>query len=370
MPRKIKVLHVAPMPPPLGGMVTYIQGLLNSNVFKEIDYKVVRLNYFNKEKHTGFIRIAVNSLNVMILTIIFLVKAVFWHPDIVHIQSNSGFGYFEKSWIAFLAKIMGRKTIFHLHGGNMREWYGQASSLYQLAIRKCALINDRIMTGSPQMRETWLMIGMPEKKLIYVGNAVNLPLEISKSHDLITILFLTRVVLAKGIIELIDAFLLLQSTYNDIQMRIVGADTLDTPIVKEYLENVDPDRLIQYIGPVTEEQKNQEYLQADIFAFPTYVEDQSYAVMEAMSYGLACVASNVGGVPSLIKDGENGLLIKPHDVDSLKKGLERLIIDPKLREHLGKNARKTIEHGFSWEVRSQEIVNLYKGLLGRCDEPV
>ena len=68
---------------------------------------------------------------------------------------------------------------------------------------------------------------------------------------------------------------------------------------------------------MSELQKHNEYLNADIFAFPTHVEDQSYAVMEAMSYGLACVASNVGGVPSLIQHGQNGLLIPPKDVGAL-----------------------------------------------------
>ena len=75
---------------------------------------------------------------------------------------------------------------------------------------------------------------------------------------------------------------------------------------------------------MSESQKHNEYLNADIFAFPTHVEDQSYAVMEAMSYGLACVASNVGGVPSLIQHGQNGLLIPPKDVGALTSALEKL----------------------------------------------
>lgn len=361
---QIKVLLVAPLPPPLGGMVTYIQGLLNSDVFKMIDYRVVRFSYFNKEKYSGTARFFVNCLNAMILTINFFASVVFWWPDIVHIQSNSGFGFFEKSWIALLAKLLRRKTIFHFHGGYMREWYGQSSRIVQAMITKCALINDRIMTGSPQMRETWLYIGIPAEKIIYIGNAVNLPKEVIKeSHDHISILFLTRVVLEKGVIELIDAFLILQKTFNNLKLRIVGADTNDTPLVKKYLENNDLNHLIDYVGPVSDEQKHQEYLMADIFAFPTYVEDQSYAVMEAMSYGLPVVASNVGGVPSLVKDSENGLLILPRNVDSLRTGIEVLIRDIEMRNNLGRNARRTIEREFTWNVRSQEIVSLYQNLL-------
>jgi glycosyltransferase involved in cell wall biosynthesis len=362
----IKVLHVAPLPPPLGGMTSYIQGLLSSDVFRTIDYRIVRFSYFNKEKYFGMTRFLANCLNAVILTVNFLLKVVFWQPDIVHIQSSSGFGFFEKSWIAFLAKIFRRKTIFHFHGGYMREWYEQLPRLVQFLIRMCALINDRIMTGSPQMRETWLNIGIPEEKIIYIGNAVNLPAQdsIDRSfRDSISLLFLTRVVLEKGVIELIDAYLSLQKEIGNLRLRIVGTDTEDTPYIKKYLQNVKENKLVEYIGPVSDEQKHKEYLDADIFVFPTYFEDQSYAVMEAMSYGLPVIASNVGGVPSLITHETNGYLVLPKDVNSLRDGIKKLIFAPDLRKTLGENARNTIEKGFTWNVRSKEIVSLYQTLV-------
>lgn len=362
--KPIRVLHVAPLPPPLGGMVTYIQGLLNSDVFKTVNYKVVRLNYFNKEKFRGLLRVFMNLVNAFILSVVFIFRTITFNPDIVHIQANSGFGFFEKLWIAFLAKLFGKITIFHFHGGNLRGYYDQAPKLTKRMIRKCILINDRVMTGSPQMRETWMYIGVPKEKLIHINNAVNLP-DISdrKTHHGVSLLFLTRIILEKGIIELIDSFLQLKKNYSDLQLRIVGAKTMDTTIVLDYLKEHDKDQLITFIGPVSDEQKHQEYLMADIFAFPTYVEDQSYAVMEAMSYQLPCVASNVGGVPSLIQDGQNGILCEPKSVESLILHLELLIKDSRLREKLGQNARNTIERDFTWNKRSQEILNLYRELI-------
>lgn len=104
-------------------------------------------------------------------------------------------------------------------------------------------------------------------------------------------------------------------------------------------------------------------MSAEIFAFPTYVEDQSYAIMEAMSYGLSCVASNVGGVPSLIKNMENGVLVNPQDVNSLIKGLKILYDDNLLRKSISNAARKTIEDGFTWKKRSPEIIALYYDVI-------
>ncbi|MEL7658702.1 MAG: glycosyltransferase family 4 protein, partial [Bacillota bacterium] len=271
---RIKVLHVAPLPPPLGGMVTYIQGLLNSAVFKKIDYKVVRLNYINKENYKGVVRLFINLLNTTVLTSVFIVKTITWHPDIVHIQSNSGFGYFEKSWIALLAKGLGCKTIFHFHGGNFLNFYKESTKFRRKLIKQLALINNRVLTGSPQMKSNWSDIGIPEKKIVYIGNAVNIPdLSSKQFHNSVNILFLTRIVLEKGIIELIDAFLQLKLSYTNLNLRIVGVESLDAPIIKEHLRSNDLKRSIEYIGPVTDEQKHLEYLNADIFAFPTYFED-------------------------------------------------------------------------------------------------
>jgi glycosyltransferase involved in cell wall biosynthesis len=364
MNRKIKVLHVAPQPPPLGGMVTYIQGLLNSDVFKVVDYDIVRANFFNKESYTGIIRFFMNIFNAIILSTVFLAKTIFWNPDIVHIQSNSGFGYFEKSWITLLAKMFRKKTVLHFHGGNFLNFYNESPKLKKIIIQKSALLNDRLITGSPQMRDNWLRVGIPENKIKYIGNAVDLPDIVGKeNHKTLIVLFLTRIVIAKGIIELIDAFLDLRENYPNTMLRIVGAESLESPLIIEYLRNKDKNGYIDYVGPVSEEQKHLEYMSADIFAFPTYVEDQSYAIMEAMSYGLSCVASNVGGVPSLIKNMENGVLVNPKDVKSLIQGLKILYDDIQLRKSISNAARKTIEDGFTWKKRSSDIIALYNDVI-------
>jgi glycosyltransferase involved in cell wall biosynthesis len=346
-------------------MVTYIQGLLNSDVFKELDGRVVRFDYLNKERFRGVFRIVVNLINTVFLTVVFICQTLSWRPDIVHIQTNSGFGYYEKSWLALLAKLMGRRTLLHVHGGNFRLFYQDSPPILQNLIRKCALISNRIVTASPQMRDNFLFIGIPEAKITQIGNAVNLP-DIHKDYQpgtQVTILFLTRIVLAKGIIELIDAVTALFGSNEGIQLRIVGAEELETVRVKDYLEKIGKPGYIRYVGPVSEAQKHHEYLSADIFAFPTHVEDQSYAVMEAMSYGLPCIASNVGGVPSLIRDGQNGLLINPKDVPSLKAALENLVRDPELRRRLGMAARRTIADEFSWANRAAEMKRLYDAVL-------
>ena len=88
-------------------------------------------------------------------------------------------------------------------------------------------------------------------------------------------------------------------------------------------------------------------LAADIFLLPSLWENCPYSCLEAMAAGRAIVSSDQGGMPDLIKDGENGLLAHNGEPASYIAALERLIEDSTLRERLGKAARRTIEQSFA-----------------------
>lgn len=108
-----------------------------------------------------------------------------------------------------------------------------------------------------------------------------------------------------------------------------------------------------------------DYLTAsNIFVITSKVEGISNALLEAMSYGLAAVATRVLGNVDVIKDGENGLLVDLDDTESLTNAITSLLKDENLRLKLGKAARKTIEEEFSIEHVAKRYKELYLELLG------
>lgn len=346
-------------------MVTYIQGLLHAPISKDVDFRVVRFDYLGKHRFGGLARMVLNVLNLLLLSFNFMYRTIEWRPDIVHIQTNSGLGLFEKYWIALLGKSMKRKVLLHVHGGNLRDFYYKSPGVSRRIIRSGASLCDRIVTASPFMKETWELIGVSTDRIALISNAVPIP-EASNAHSSggeTTILFLTRIVPAKGILELIDAVRELRRAGKSVRLRIVGAEERETQQVKDYLAEAGAGDFVEYVGPVPEAEKQVEYWGADIFAFPTHVEDQSYAVMEAMSYGLPCVASDVGGVPSLIRSGEHGLLVPAKDVDALAAALERLVDNKALAKELGAAARKRIESEFTWAQCGTRMLGLYEDVL-------
>lgn len=108
-----------------------------------------------------------------------------------------------------------------------------------------------------------------------------------------------------------------------------------------------------------------DYLTAsNIFVITSKVEGISNALLEAMSYGLAAVATRVLGNVDVIKDGENGLLVDLDDTEGLTNAITSLLKDENLRLKLGKAARKTIEEEFSIERVAERYKKLYLELLG------
>ncbi len=356
-------------------MTVFAQGLLHSELAERADLRVVRTDYLNKENYSGLTRQVVNFANGFLLAILVVKNILVWRPHIVHIQSPSGGGFYEKSFLILLARLLGRKTLLHVHGGAFRQFFQDSNPVAQKIIRWCGYLPDRIVTASPQMRDTWRLIGLPDERIVWIDNAVPLPATTIWSADNpdylmkdgrsapTTILFLTRICYAKGVIELVDAFVQLIDSFPQLFLRIAGFESPESAEIKDYIAKYGIHERITYLGTVTDEQKSAELLSADLYAFPTHVEDQSYAVLEAMSYGLPCVATNVGGIPSQIEDGVNGILVPARNTIELRFALERLIKDPILRHQFGTFNRSLIEQKFTWPSLAAKMYSLYEKLV-------
>jgi glycosyltransferase involved in cell wall biosynthesis len=103
----------------------------------------------------------------------------------------------------------------------------------------------------------------------------------------------------------------------------------------------------------------------DLFVLPSHSEGVSLALLEAMAAGLPVIVSRVGGLPEVVTDGENGLLIPPKDTEALTQALACLLADPALAQRLGANARRHVEENFSLERLGREINGIYTELIKR-----
>lgn len=104
------------------------------------------------------------------------------------------------------------------------------------------------------------------------------------------------------------------------------------------------------------------YKSADIMVLPSFAEIFGIVNLEAMAAGIPIIASNVGGIPDVVKDGENGLIIPPHDVKSLEKSIIYLLTNNNVRERFVENGRKMVLD-YSWELIAEKTEKIYEELL-------
>jgi glycosyltransferase involved in cell wall biosynthesis len=106
---------------------------------------------------------------------------------------------------------------------------------------------------------------------------------------------------------------------------------------------------VTFLGWQSPRDLAQWYHRSNLFLFPSRHEGMPNAVLEAMASGLPVVATRIAGSEELVLDGETGLLADPEDVDSLRNGLRRLLVEDETRERMGRASRKRVEEEYSWE---------------------
>lgn len=160
----------------------------------------------------------------------------------------------------------------------------------------------------------------------------------------------------KGQMTIIDAAKMLQDTNPNIHFMLIGSG-LDEAMFKQSAEGL---ANISFEGQVD---NVADFLDAfDVFVFPSLKEGLGSTLLDAMCFGLPVVASGVGGIPDIIEDGVNGLLVPPGDVRAFTEALLRVQNDDQLRARMKKeNLQKAGQ--FSAAVMAESYGRLYRGIL-------
>ena len=106
----------------------------------------------------------------------------------------------------------------------------------------------------------------------------------------------------------------------------------------------------------------------DIFCLPSISEGLSSAILVAMASSLPVVATQAGGIPELVIDGETGILVPPGDVAQLADGLCKVLESPQLQKKMGGAGRQRIEERFTLERKLKETEKLYLSMLASVSD--
>lgn len=166
--------------------------------------------------------------------------------------------------------------------------------------------------------------------------------------DRLRVALTAQLIERKGVDTLLDALqIMAPEDRGRLDIRIYGEGP-HRPHLERRISGEDLESCVHLEGLCPADRMPEALRAADLFVLPSFQEGLPLSLLEAMAAGLPATASRVGGIPSVLHDGQNGLLVPPGDAIALCDALHRLRRDPELRRRLGAAARATAET-MSWD---------------------
>lgn len=284
---------------------------------------------------------------------------------IVHCHVSYRGSFWRKTIFALFSRMRRVPVIFHMHGSEFKAFYAAQLPPLRWLIRKVLQSVDKVIVLSESWKVYLLEIA-PEADVIVVPNYVDAS---EKQQDLradregVNLLFLGVLGKRKGIYDLLPAFAEVAARHHDVTLYVGGNGELEK--VRQVIADCGFGDRVHLLGWVQGEQKQALLARADVFVLPSYNEGLPVSVLEAMSHGMPVISTTVGGIPQLVRDGEDGFLIAPGDVRALSERLEILCSDAALRQRMGAAARERVKAEFSRDAVLPRLHGVYAALARR-----
>jgi glycosyltransferase involved in cell wall biosynthesis len=342
----IRVVAVGQTPPPYGGQAVAIQSFVSGR-YDGLEIHHVRMAFSREMGDVG------KAQARKVLHLLGLIGRILWcrartratvlyfppaGPDLVPIVRDV---------VVLLATRWAfRATVFHFHAGGLSEVWPRLPRPLRPLLRAAYGRPDLALQPSDLAPPDGRFLGA--RRTVVVPNGVPDVAGSSSARERgdgpAVLLYAGVLRESKGVLVLVEACRLLMLRGLDFRLRLMGA--AESPQFAERLAGAVAhagldDRTV-LLGPQVDEAKQAAFRATDVFCYPTFFESETFGlvVAEAMQFSLPVVATRWRGVPSVVADGESGLLVAPRDAAAFAGALEQLLRDPALARRLGRRGRE------------------------------
>ena len=336
------------------GGITSVEKLILENLPPNLDIR--HIPTFSRGSAVYNIRVFLRAIAILIQV------SVRNEVDLIHIHFSDRGSTLRKAILALITLVLQKPLILHAHGAAYKEFYAGLPLIAQQVIigifSRCA--------GFIALSESWrlyylTLFQLKPEQITVLRNPVVFPLATPKrtGRKQITFIFLGRIgkrggaldmarsIVAmpqqdKGAFDLIRAFAALPAA-DKAASQLILAGNGDVEAAQQLVEELgvgDQVMIRSWLNPV---ERDQLLSQADAFILPSYNEGLPMSMLEAMAWGLPVIVTPVGGIPEVITQDENGLLVQPGNQVEITQAMQRLIKDEDLRIFLGVAARDSIQ---------------------------
>ena len=360
---KPRILFILHLPPPIHGaamMGKYIQEseLINSS----FDCFCINLATAGSLSDIGHVSLEKLLKYLLLLRYIsHVVKEI--RPELVYITPNAGGKAFFKDFIVVqMLKSMGCKIIAHYHNKGVSAY--QSKWIYNFLYKRFFSNLKVILLAENLYKDIAKYVKREDVYICPNGipSSCKEEMEARRNNVIPHLLFLSNLLISKGVIVLLDALKILKEKEYTFVCQFIGGETAEINAV-QFFEEVERRKLndrVAYAGRKVGEEKNTFFQQADIFILPTMNECFPLVILEAMEYKLPVISTNEGGIPDIVKDGENGLICEKQNPVSLADCIAKLLDDEELRVKMGSAGHEKFCREFTldkFENRMRDILN-------------
>ncbi len=251
-----------------------------------------------------------------------------------------------------------------LHTGNPRFY----TMRHQVALLRRA---DAVIAQTPLERDALLALDVPEKRVHVIsvgidpvmltgGNGARLRKRYKIEGPIVY--YIGVQAYDKGAMHLVQAMQKLWGA--GVQATLVLAGPL-TSTFSRFLQGIpheDKERM-RILGPVYGEDKRDLLAAGDVFALPSRTDSFGIVYLEAWLYNTPVIGARAGGVPGVIQDGRDGLLVEFGNIDELANAIARLLADPEGAREMGRVGRERVLSEMTWEEKYKQLEQLYASLI-------
>ena len=364
---KKKILFMMQVPPPIHGAALRNLSLLESNLLQDnFNIKLSPLTFTNSIDNIG--KLSAKKIAKSFQYAINLIKTLIsFNPHLAYFTiTPAGGSFYRDCFFVLILKIFKVRTVYHIRGLGIKK--GREKNLLSNLFYKFAFKNAYIVCLSKVQFDE--IKGLPYKKHFLVPDGIKTEINpewvSSSKNGKHLLLFLSNFVRSKGVFEFLEALKKLKHRQSNFEALLVG-DNFDVTVeeIEDYIRKNDLIDEVKVSGPLYNADKFKTLASCDIFVMPTYFELFPGVVLEAMQCSKPIVSTITGGIPEIIDDGINGLLVVPRNVDQLANKIQYLIERPETADLLGIKAKEKFNREFTLHKFEERMKVVFEEVLDR-----
>jgi glycosyltransferase involved in cell wall biosynthesis len=360
---KPRILFIVQLPPPIHGVTMMNQYTIdNPNWRAKYDVKTLPLHFGQSLDDIG----KITSLKMLhMVGFIFRLCRILltFRPSLVYFTIvPTGKIFYRDALITSLIKLFRCRIVFHLHKRGIDEM--AKGSRHKRWLLRRTFKGVKTICLSEKLTADIRTIYKPEPFILPNGIEIVNKGIIERNNPAPRILYLSNLVINKGIEVFLQSLVELHNLGCHFHARIVGAP-VDYTVeqAKSFCATAGIAHLVDVVGPKFGPEKFEELEKADIFVLPSFTECVPLSILEAMQFGLPVIATCVGGIPDILQEGVNGLLIPPGSVKDLSGRLKQLLVNKAQRLQMGFNARERFMQKYTLAKFYDRLTGIFEQVL-------